>query len=145
MVSTQHRHVPRAPLPAFGVTSCGVISCTTSEGTTPPSSLIQAHAPVQVPPPVFGCPYYSGSSQVAASPCWKMDLPDFISAILAQALGPLPRSVLPVLLLASSRKTTTSPQTSQVRHTRHSLQCNFNRVFYFGVAVISLCSGSRAR
>ena len=33
-------------------------------------------------------------------------------------LGPLPRSVLPVHLLASSRKATASPQTSQVRHTK---------------------------
>jgi len=47
-----------------------------------------------------------------------MALPDIISAILAQVLGPLPRSVLQVLLLASSLETTASPQTSQVRHTK---------------------------
>jgi hypothetical protein len=70
--------------------------------------------------------YYDGSLQVVASPCWKMALPDIISAILAQVLGPLPRSVLQVLLLASSLETTASPQTSQVRHTKLPLQCNFN-------------------
>jgi len=67
--------------------------------------------------------YYDGSLQVVASPCWKMALPDIISAILAQVLGPLPRSVLQVLLLASSLETTASPQTSQVRHTENT-PCN---------------------
>jgi len=112
------RQVPRAPLPATGVTSCAVASCTTSESITPPSSLILAHAPDQIPPADFGCPYYDGSLQVVASPCWELALPDIISAILAWVPGPLPRSVLLVLLLASSQKTTASPQTSQVRHTK---------------------------
>jgi hypothetical protein len=50
------RQVPRAPLPATGATSCGVMSSTTSEGITPPSSLIRAHAPDQNPPSAFGFP-----------------------------------------------------------------------------------------
>ena len=65
----QTRQVPRAPLPATGVTSYAVASCTTSESITPPSSLILAHAPDlpaialaqarragQNPPADFGCP-----------------------------------------------------------------------------------------
>jgi|GEM_PF-3487742 len=59
----------------------------------------------------------SGSLQVAASPCWELALPDIISAILAQVLGPLPRSVPLVHLLASSHETTASHPTSYVRHT----------------------------
>jgi hypothetical protein len=62
--------------------------------------------------------YYDGSLQVAARPCWEMALPDIISAILAEVPGPLPRSVLPVHMPASSRKATASPQASQVRHTK---------------------------
>ena len=46
--------VPRAPLPARGVTSCGVASRTTSAGITPLSSLLLAHAPDQNPPPAYG-------------------------------------------------------------------------------------------
>ena len=130
------RQVPRAPLPATGVTSYAMASCTTSESITPPSSLILAHAPDQIPLADFGCPYFDGSLQVLTSPCWELALPDIISAILAQVLGPLPRSVLLMLLLASSQKTTASPQTPQVRHTKLSLQCNFNRGNYFGAAVI---------
>ena len=119
---TKARQVPRAPLPTTGVTSCCAVSTffTTSERITPPSSLLQAHASNQIPLTVFGCPYYDESLQVVASPCWKMALPDIISAILTWVLGPLPRSVLLVHMLASSQKTTASPQTSQVRHTKHS-------------------------
>jgi len=50
------RQVPRAPLPATGVTSYAMASCTTSESITPPSSLILAPAPDQNPPADFGCP-----------------------------------------------------------------------------------------
>ena len=81
---------------------------TTSEGITPPSSLIQAHAPDQIPPTGFGSTSSGGSLQVVASPCWEMALPDVISAILTQVPGPLPRDVLPVHMLISSRQTTAS-------------------------------------
>ncbi len=39
------RYLPRAPLPETGVTRLRVVSTTTSEGITPPSSLLRAHAP----------------------------------------------------------------------------------------------------
>ena len=77
------RQVPRAPLRTKGVTSCAVASCTKSEGTTPPSSLIRPHASDQNPPAASGCPLVGGSLQVAASPCWEMALPDVISADLS--------------------------------------------------------------
>ena len=47
------RRVPRAPLPGLGVTHAWVSSRDTSEGVTPPSSLLRAHAPVHAPPDVF--------------------------------------------------------------------------------------------
>lgn len=53
---TKARQVPRAPLPTTGVTCCGVTSRITSEGITPPSSLLRAHAPDHVPPVAFGSP-----------------------------------------------------------------------------------------
>jgi hypothetical protein len=114
-------------LPITGVTSYGVASSATSERVTTPSSLIRAHAPDQNPPFDFTFRYLKRSLQVAVSPCWKLALPDIISTILAWLPGPLPRSVSPVHLPVSSRRTSASPQWRQVRHTDLSLQCNFNR------------------
>jgi len=54
MCLTSARYVPRAPLPTSGVTFCSVPSSSTSEGITPPSSLIWAHEPDQSPLPSFG-------------------------------------------------------------------------------------------
>jgi len=47
---TWNRQVPRAPLPAEGVTSTGATSRAASKGVTPPSSLLRAHAPDHAPP-----------------------------------------------------------------------------------------------
>jgi hypothetical protein len=105
---SHHRHVPRAPLPKTGVTCFGMTSCIMSEGTTLPSSLIRAHASDQNPPASFSLSLVSWSLQVAAGPCWELALPGFISAILTWLLGPLPRSVSPVHLPVSSRRTSAS-------------------------------------
>jgi hypothetical protein len=43
------RHVPRAPLPETGATRLRGMSGIPSEGATPPSSLLRAHAPHQNP------------------------------------------------------------------------------------------------
>ena len=68
-----------------------------------------------------------GSLQVVVSPCWRMVVPDIIAVILTSAPGPLPRSVLPVHLLDSSRKTTADhPQIGRSAHWI-SLPCNFYR------------------
>ena len=68
-----------------------------------------------------------GPLQVVVSPCWRMAVPDISAVILTSAPGPLPRSVLPVHLLDSSRKTAAAhPQIGRSAHWM-SLQCNFNR------------------
>jgi hypothetical protein len=140
------RQVPRAALPVQGVTShCAMSYCIASEGITPLSSLILAHAPDQNPPPVFGCPSYRMSLQVAVSPCWELALPDIISTILAWLLGPIPRGVLSVHLPVPSRKASAFTYSGQFGTSDHSLQCNFNREGIFGAAVIALCSGPHAR
>ena len=77
------RQVPRAPSPAPGVTSYGRASRTPSQGITPPSQLLQAHAPDQIPLDGFGRPYSDKSSQVVVSPCWEVALPGVISTNLS--------------------------------------------------------------
>ena len=66
-----NRQVPRAPSHARGVTSCTARSRLTSAGITPPSSLLQAHAPILIPPPASVSPSVSRSSPVAVSPGWE--------------------------------------------------------------------------
>ena len=51
---------------------------------------------------------YRGALQVAASPCWKVVVPDVISAIRAEALGPIPRRDLSVHVPVASRSTSAS-------------------------------------
>ena len=58
-------------------------------------------------PPVF--PLRTGSLQVLASPCWRMALPDIISATLVQALGPIPRRAPRLHLSIPSPRTPASP------------------------------------
>jgi hypothetical protein len=90
---------PRA-LPTVGETSW-----ISSEGVTPPSQLIRAHAPDQDPPCALAFALCAGSLQVAASPCWEMALPDIISATLVQALGPIPRRAPRLLTSIPSPRT----------------------------------------
>ncbi len=95
MVSSQYRHAPRAPLPIRGVTSHGVTSSATSEGITPPSSLILAHAPNQIPLTVSVLLLINESLSrqgVITSPCWELALPDPAAAgqSLRRRLDPYP-------------------------------------------------------
>ena len=76
-----------------------------SEGATPLSSLLRAHAPDPHPPSSSALASFGGSLQVVASPCWMVALPDVISASLfLDAWPPTPASPL-VLLPVSSQRT----------------------------------------
>jgi hypothetical protein len=83
--------VPRAPLPARGVTSFRVTSCITSTGVTLSSTLIRAHVPDRVPLSNFSLSLSRESSQVAASPCCDTALPDVKLRIFPRMPGSLPR------------------------------------------------------
>jgi hypothetical protein len=93
---------------------------TVSVGVTRPSSLVPAHASVQIPPIDFGCPSFFRSMQVATSPCCKMDLPDDISAVCVKVLGSVPRHDQVVHLSVSSYLASVSPQGQQDRLVRLS-------------------------
>jgi hypothetical protein len=55
------------------------------------------------------------SLQVAACPCWDEVLPDVISPICVEVLGPVPRRASAVLMPVSSRRTSASPPMQEVR------------------------------
>jgi hypothetical protein len=55
------------------------------------------------------------SLQVAACPCWEEALPDVVSSISVEVLGPVPRRASAVPLPVSSRRTSASPYVQEVR------------------------------
>jgi hypothetical protein len=134
------RQVPRAPLPARGVTSYDGASRTSSEGAIPPSSLLRAHAPDQIPPRDFGCPSSTGSLQVVVSPCCKMALPDVISARLSLDAWTLSAAVYQMLLPITSPAPSAFPQSPWVGYPQRSTQ-RLQSGGDFAVAVIPSCSG----
>jgi hypothetical protein len=91
---------------------------TSSEGITPPSSLILAHAPDQNHLAASDLTLHSKSLQVVASPCWEMAFPDVISANLSlRARTPTPAALV-VHSPVSSHKTSAFPEMSSGRRFR---------------------------
>ena len=77
------------------------------------------------------------------TPCWELAFPDVISSIFLWVLGPVPRLAHPVHVLVSSRTTSASPQSKQVRRAGTSTMAATSMMAtVFGVAVIHSCSGS---
>src|SRR5437879_6146583 len=106
------------------------------EGITPPSSLLQTHAPDQNPPPASESSLCGRSLQVAVSPCWGLALPDVISAILASVLGPIPRHAPWLHASVSSPRTPVSPHGKRVRRADLPPHSNFGGEPYIEAAVI---------
>jgi len=77
-------------LPATGVTSYAVASCTTSESITPPSLLILAHAPGQNPPADFGFPNTTGLCRLSPVPAASWPFPTLSLQSLCRCLDPYP-------------------------------------------------------
>jgi hypothetical protein len=136
MWSHQDHRVPRAPLPGVGVPH--------RQGDLPrhlrgryPSFLAPTGSCARPQPsPHLGGPSVVGSLQVVASPYWTMALPDIVSAICVEVLGPIPRRVRQVPMPISSPTTAASRHGKHVRHTGKPLQSDFDRERIFGAAVI---------
>ncbi len=80
-------------------------------------------------PPTSGLPYRVGSLQVAASPCWEMDLPDVISASLsldAWICTPVPHKVLlPIASLVTSAFPVCHPQVGGHERPLETASCGY--------------------
>ncbi len=106
-----------------------------SEGITPPSSLLRAHAPVLNPPRSSVLPLNTRSLQVAVSPCWEKDLPGVSSANLSlRAWTPTPAALV-VRLPVPSHKTSAFPPLGPGRRSATPVQ-QLQYGLYFGAAVI---------
>ena len=107
--------VPRAPLPPWGVTPPRVVYPRPRPALPGPHrsyGLMRQTSPLSRPT-------HDGlvrqSVQVAACPCWEEALPDVISSISVEVLGPVPRRASAVQLPVSSRRAAASPHVQQVR------------------------------
>jgi hypothetical protein len=153
LAQSRNHQVPRAPLPAAGVTDCGKASCTLSEGVTPPSSLVWTHATDQIPPSDFvvlirpvcaGCcqPLLEDgpSRRYLRSLCedaWTL------TPSRSSDSDPFVCPSLPVGALSSLDIGRVLEPTNAARRVFSALQLR-QRV-YFGAAVIRSCSGSFTR
>src|SRR5438552_9401008 len=107
--------VPRAPLPPWGVTPPRVASPLPRPALPDPqrySGLMRQTSTLSRP---MHCGLVRESLQVAVCPCWEEVLPDVVSSICVEVLGPVPRRASPVHLPVSSRRTSASPYVQEVR------------------------------
>jgi hypothetical protein len=107
--------VPRAPSPPWGVTPPRGVCL------HPRSALPNPHrySELMRQTSTLSHPTHGGlvheSVQVAACPCWEEALPDVLSSICVEVLGPVPRRASSVPLPVSSRRTSASPYMQEVR------------------------------
>lgn len=107
--------VPRAPSPPWGVTPPRVVF------PRPRPALPGPHRSYGLmrQTSTLSRPTHDGlvrqSLQVAACPCWEEALPDVVSSISVEMLGPVPRRASSVPLPVSSRRTSASPYVQEVR------------------------------
>jgi hypothetical protein len=132
------RSLYREPLRLFRVLPLGVSHCLRHRSTLldPLRSYGLMRQAKTLPQPQFVALCHE-SLQVAAYPCWELALPDVISSIFLWVLGPVPRRASPVRLLVSSRTTSASPQSKQVRRAGTSITIATSMMAtFFGAAVI---------
>jgi hypothetical protein len=88
---TFHGHrVPRAPLPGSGVARAWVSLKDTSEGVTPPSSLLRAHAPVHPLLTFSALAYTPGLRRLLPAPAGRWTFPTLSPHSLQRRLDPSP-------------------------------------------------------
>jgi hypothetical protein len=107
--------VPRAPLPPWGVTPPRVVCPRPRPALPGPHrsyGLMRQTSSLSRP---THCRLVRESWQVAAYPCWDEALPDVISPLGVEVLGPVPRRASAVLVPVSSRRTSASPYVQEVR------------------------------
>jgi hypothetical protein len=106
--------VPRAPSPPWGVTPPRVVSPRPRPVLPGPHryyELMRQTFPLSRPTRYGLVPE---SLQVAGCPCGEEVLPDVVSSLWVEVLGPVPRRASPVRLPVSSRRTSASPYMQEV-------------------------------
>lgn len=128
----------------LGVTGSWVMSSTTSEGVTPPSSLLLAHVPVPNPPAPSGCsPRSAGLCRLLSAPAGSGTFPTLALHVFPRVLGPLSRQPLRCTYPFLPSRHRPSPRWLGSALSYLPVRSDFGTAFAFGSAVIPLCSGPR--
>ena len=116
MVSPTWPSLYREPLRLLGVLPRRG-SCTHNLGQHSPA-LFAPPGSCASPPPshvLRTMAWYASLCGLPRAPCWAAALPDVLSSLCVEVLGPVPRRASAVLLPVTSRRTSASPYVQEVR------------------------------
>jgi hypothetical protein len=102
------------------------VFCITSEGVTPPSSLLRTHAPDQNPPVLFGSPYSTGPCRLSPVPAGWWSFPTLSLQSLHRCLDPYPGMPLWCPRPFLPRESQPHPRCTEFDASNLPSQCNFN-------------------
>ena len=104
--------------------------CLSSEGVTPPSSLLRAHAPDPLPPALLGSPYPAGLGRLLPVPAGRWSFPTLSLQSLHRRLDPYPG--MPLGCARPFLPRACQPQHSDTHFGSSTLppQCNFHGEFF---------------
>src|SRR5215470_4667199 len=116
MVSPAWPSLYRESLRLLGVLPCRG-SCAHDLGQYYPALFATTDSCARPPPsPVLRTVAWSGClCRLPRAPCWAEALPDVISSICVEVLGPVPRRASAVPMPVTSRRTSASPYVQEVR------------------------------
>jgi hypothetical protein len=98
----------------------------TSEGITPPSSLLWTHAPDHNPPVLFGSPYSTGLCRWSPAPAGRWSFPTLSLQSLPRRLDPYPGMPLRCTYPFLPRELQPQPRCTDFGTSSIPPQCNFN-------------------
>ena len=108
------------------------VFCITSEGVTPPSSLLRTHAPDHLPPVLFGSPYSTGLCRLSPVPAGRWPFPTLSLQSLHRCLDPYPGMPLWCPHPFLPRELQPQPRCTYFGASSIPPQCNFNDDLFTG-------------
>ncbi len=108
------------------------VFCLTSEGVTPPSSLLRTHAPDPIPPVLFGSPYSTGLCRLSPVPAGIWPFPTLSLQSLHRCLDPYPGMPLRCPYPFLPREFQPQPRCTYFGASIIPPQCNFNDDLFTG-------------
>jgi len=102
------------------------VFCITSEGDTPPSSLLRTHASDPIPPVLFGFPYLTGLCRLSPVPAGNGSFPTLSLQSLHRRLDPYPGMPLWCSRPFLPRELQPQPRCTHFDASTIPPQCNFH-------------------